>query len=159
MIVKYFLQQTLGLLLTLGAVTVSVLGLEDKTKDLWLRALDSYHDCSTFFTFSFQIAAIVVLVREDFGISTSGMGDATVRITQAASVLVLLPLLYLMLLPRLRDDLVREAKRSTTHDQPSQRFCLFVLCWVLALYPFYSKMNGAFGPSQANNKPGHITDS
>jgi hypothetical protein len=39
------------------------------------------------------------------------------------------------------------------HDQEidSRQFYLFILGWLLALYPFYSKMNGAFGPSQVGN--------
>lgn len=76
----------------------------EKALPVLRRCLEAYHDCTAFLTFSIQIAAIVVLVQVDFGISTESMGDATVRIAQAVSALTLLPLAYaIVLLDHSRD--------------------------------------------------------
>jgi len=157
MIVGYFLEQTVGLVLASCVMitrqrTLSGLGHVSE------RALKSFNDCTTFFVFSVEIAAIVVLIREEFGISTSGMGDATVRITEAASVLVLLPLLYKLIVPqhaKLESPNVEKAQQSEEIKQEdcqqqkdTRSFILLVLCWLLAFFPFYCKMNDMFGPSQ-----------
>ena len=47
------------------------------------RGCSSFYDCAVFFTFSIQLACIVVLTRVDFGTNTSGMGDSTAKITWA----------------------------------------------------------------------------
>ncbi|KAK4960431.1 hypothetical protein LTR10_003327 [Elasticomyces elasticus] len=165
MLVAYVLEQALGLGLAL-TVCILRLGFTRKTPVLNLvapRALNSFHDCATFFAFSIQLAAIVVLVRENFGISTAGMGDATVRITQAVSVLVLLPLGYNMLVPFLgpsnqhhklaqanesEAETSFEKKENRDPDASTQRFLLFIVCWLLAFYPLQSAMNSWFGVSK-----------
>jgi hypothetical protein len=99
MIVGYFLQRVLGLVLALAVIMEAIQRPKSKTHHVADRAFDSFMNCAIFFAFSLEIAAIVVLAEEDFGISTNAMGDATVRITQAVSVLVLLPLLYSFAVP------------------------------------------------------------
>ncbi|KAK6393731.1 hypothetical protein LTR65_002108 [Meristemomyces frigidus] len=85
------------------------------------------------------------------------MGDATVRITQAVSVLVLLPLLYTMISSTTPHSSCAESESSSSEKaepaddaliKPARSFILLVLCWLLAFYPFYSKMNASFGPSR-----------
>ncbi|KAK5122439.1 hypothetical protein LTR85_004023 [Meristemomyces frigidus] len=155
MLVGYLLEQVLGLLLVTACLIASHRGMIS-SKSVSERALGSFNDCATFFAFSVQIAALVVLMKEDFGISTSSMGDATVRITQAVSVLVLLPLLYVLMpsiyRPSSAESDTQTAEKGEQADDPvpqsSRRFLLLVLCWLLAFYPFYSKMNAQFGPSR-----------
>ncbi|KAK5700070.1 hypothetical protein LTR97_006205 [Elasticomyces elasticus] len=165
MLIAYVLEQALGLGLALTFCMLRLGGTKKRPvlNLVALRALDSFHDCATFFAFSIQLAAIVVLVRENFGISTAGMGDATVRVTQAISVLVLLPLGYNMLVPtfgpsdqhqelaqanELEDETRLEKKKNRDPAANTQRFLLFVVCWLLAFYPFQSAMNSWFGTSK-----------
>ena len=65
------------------------------------RGCDSFHDCAVFFTFSIQLACIVVLARLDFGVSANGMGDSTAKITWAISLLTMLPITYVAFNPGL----------------------------------------------------------
>lgn len=153
MIAGYFLEQVLGLILAIVVITSSR-SKSSSFRNVSERSLGSFHDCATFFAFSIQIAAIVVLMREDLGISTTAMGDSTVRITQAVSVLVLLPLLYTLIALSKHDEhagqdstsaeKAEEIGESSREASQQQRFVLLVLCWLLAFYPFFSKMNAVF---------------
>lgn len=60
-------------------------------KKLALRLLSSFDDCATLFTFSIQIASIVVLARVEYGLSATAMGDVTVRTNWTVSALTLFP--------------------------------------------------------------------
>ena len=156
MLVAYVLEHVVGLTIAL-AYFISVSLQRGKASCISRRCLEVFHDCSTFLTFSTQIAAIVVLVKVDFGLGTEDMGDATVRITQAVSALTLLPLAYAIVL---LDHFAEIVERFPQFEQPerpglgrkseeaSKRFGLCILCWILSLYPFYSKMNSVFGPSE-----------
>lgn len=121
-----------------------------------------FYDSAIFLSFSVQIASIVMLARLDFGISASGMGDSTAKITWAVSLLTLLPLLYVAFLPQLLQSPENEkSDRETSRQGAKQtlRFGLFSLCWLLSMYPFYSKMVGYFGPSLIGDGPHQaITD-
>ncbi|KAK3678638.1 hypothetical protein LTR37_021484 [Vermiconidia calcicola] len=120
------------------------------------QGLEAFYHCATFLAFSIEIAAIVALVKVDFGVSTYGMGDDTVRITYAVAMIVLLPLVYA--LPALRMRAVENANTAGdsgdsdhVRETSSSMFFLFMLCWLLALHPFWSALNVAFGPSKINN--------
>ena len=77
------------------------------------RGCDSFHDCAVFFTFSIQLACIVVLARLDFGVSANGMGDSTAKITWAISLLTMLPITYVAFNPGLlRYQLAQIPSRS-----------------------------------------------
>ena len=114
------------------------------------RGCDSFHDCAVFFTFSIQLACIVVLARLDFGISANGMGDSTAKITWAISLLTMLPITYVAFNPGL---LRYQSAHTPSRDQKSKdrkeqlRFLLFALCLLLFIYPFLSRMIETFGPS------------
>ena len=115
-----------------------------------IRGCDSFHDCAVFFTFSIQLASIVVLVRLDFGISASGMGDSTARITWAISLLTMLPITYVAFNPDLLRYQYAESPSGSqkSKDRKAQlRFFLFALCLLLFIYPFLSRMMETFGPS------------
>ena len=156
MIIAYVLEHLIGLAIVL-AYLISVSLQHKGASYISRRCLEVFHDCATFLTFSIQIAAIVVLVRVDFGLGTENMGDATVRITQAVSILTLLPLAYATVLlhnnssdaevGRSEHPDERMSSNRRPNGETSKRFGLFVLCWLLSLYPFYSKMNSVFGPS------------
>lgn len=121
------------------------------------RGCSSFYDCAVFFTFSIQLACIVVLARLDFGISASGMGDSTAKITWAVSLLTILPLMYVAFNPRLLREPQRDHastfKGQKGKDRKEQlRFVLFALCWLLFIYPFLSRMMETFGPSAIGGK-------
>ena len=116
------------------------------------RGCSSFYDCAVFFTFSIQLACIVVLTRVDFGINASGMGDSTAKITWAVSLLTILPPMYVAFNPGLlrepQSDHASAPKRKESKDRKEQlRFLLFALCWLLFIYPFLSRMMETFGSS------------
>ncbi|KAK5734368.1 hypothetical protein LTR17_009032 [Elasticomyces elasticus] len=167
MLVAYVLEQFLGLALAFAVCIVRFRNTRGTTvwNSMAPRALNAFHDCATFFAFSIQLAAIVVLVKANFGISTAGMGDATMRITHAVSALVLLPLGYNMLVPGLgpsqphlelhviqpHEFKAEVGVEKTEHfetKRDTQRFLLFIVCWLLAFYPFQSAINSWFGTSK-----------
>lgn len=120
------------------------------------RGCGCFYDSAIFFTFSIQLASIVMLGRTDFGISASGMGDSTVRITWAISLLTMLPLMYVMYIPSLLQEpqagVNQELKRQAVQNSREKlRFFLFIVCWLLSVYPFLSKMINTFGPSLTNS--------
>ncbi|KAL8771717.1 MAG: hypothetical protein Q9209_002908 [Squamulea sp. 1 TL-2023] len=116
----------------------------------------SFYDSAILLSFSIQIASIVMLSRLDFGVSASGMGDSTAKITWAVSLLTLLPLLYVTFLPQLLHGPRSEQQSPTQIAKQKLRFGLFSVCWLLSLYPFYSKMVGYFGPSLIGNGEGQV---
>lgn len=128
------------------------------------RGCSCYYDCAIFFTFSIQLACVVVLARLDFGVSASGMGDSTAKITWAISLLTMLPVMYVAF----NSDLLREplsitktsGKRQKIKDRKEQlRFLLFVVCWVISIYPFLSRMIETFGSSMMGGNNAVISTS
>ena len=114
------------------------------------RGCDSFHDCAVFFTFSIQLACIVVLARLDFGVSADGLGDSTAKITWAISLLTMLPITYVAFNPDLLRYQSAEAlsRSQKSKDRKEQlRFLLFAVCLLLFIYPFLSRMTETFGPS------------
>ncbi len=166
MIAGYIIQNVVGLIL---ASTLYILLLCMKSKrerahpELFDRGIlvvrrgcSSFYDCAVFFTFSIQLACIVVLARIDFGINANNMGDSTAKITWAVSLLTILPPMYVAFNP----ELLREPQpeqAGTLNGQKSKdrkeqlRFLLFALCWLLFIYPFLSRMMETLGPSAVQN--------
>jgi hypothetical protein len=125
----------------------------------------SFYTSAIFLAFSIQIAAIVFLVRANFGISTKGMEGYTIRITWAISILCLLALQYGLFL----DDLVEDTLRATSDDHKEldkqsdaddsssyTRPIPYFICIFLSVYPFLSSMLSMFGRSQIGNSPGSV---
>lgn len=119
----------------------------ERVRDILIRGCSSFYNSAVILCFSVQIASIVMLSRLDFGISTGGMGDSTAKITWSVSLLTLLPLLYVAYLPQLLQGPVSDKQAARQISKQKLRFGLFSVCWLLTLYPFYSKMIGHFGPS------------
>ena len=116
------------------------------------RGCSSFYDCAVFFTFSIQLACIVVLARVDFGINATSMGDSTAKITRAVSLVTILPLMSMAFNPDLlhepQPDLASTPKGQKSKDRKEQlRFLLFALCWLLFIYPFLSGTMETFGPN------------
>lgn len=114
------------------------------------RGCDSFHDCTVFFTFSIQLACIVVLARLDFGVSANGMGDSTAKITWAISLLTMLPITYVAFNPgllRYQSAQIPSRSQKSKDRKEQLRFLLFALCLLLFIYPFLSRMMETFGPS------------
>ena len=148
MIIGYILDHVLGLVFGLFMIAWS--GKHTGLTALLELGLVAFHQCASFFAFSIEVASIVLLVKVDLGVSTSGMGDDTVKITYAVAMLVLLPLVYAVLASpaRARDQTNTGDNPTGSEHSSSKPLMLFVLCWALAFYPFYSSMNAAFGPSR-----------
>ena len=167
MIAGYIIENALGLILVLSLFLlrrripehqqVSSAAPLGRHMAVAIRGCDSFHDCAVFFTFSIQLACIVVLARLDFGISAIGMGDSTAKITWAISLLTMLPITYVAFNPGL---LRCQSAETPSRNQKSKdrkadlRFLLFALCLLLFIYPFLSRMMETFGPSMigGNNK-------
>ena len=172
MIIGYIIENVVGLIL--ASVLYILLrrrkngraraqpALLDQYVSVIRRGCSSFYDCAIFFTFSIQLACIVVLARLDFGISANGMGDSTAKITWAVSLLTIIPLTYVAFNP----CLLRESQSvhpSNLKDQKSKdgkeqlRFLLFAVCWLLFIYPFLSRMIETFGPSAIGGKKATIS--
>ncbi|KAL8691746.1 MAG: hypothetical protein Q9218_003095 [Villophora microphyllina] len=130
----------------------------DRIIHVFSQGYSRFYDNAIFLSFSIQIASIVMLVRVDYGVNTHNMGDSTAKITRAASLLCLLPLLYVTLMPQLLHSpfILGEHPRQKPNTEESLRFGQFALCWLLSLYPFYSKMVDYFGPSLIGNGPHRV---
>ena len=121
------------------------------------RGCGSYYDCAVFFTFSIQLACVVILARPDFGVSVRGIRDSTAKITWAISLLTNLPLMYVVFNPgffrELQPSHAGTPKGQKSKDRKEQlRFLLFAFCRLLFIYPFLSRMMKTFGPSAMGGK-------
>ena len=167
MIVGYIIENVVGLILVclLYCLLLRTNNSQEKAHPELLhrfisvarRGCSSFYDCTVFFTFSIQLACIVVLARLDFGVSASGMGDSTAKITWAVSLLTIIPLMYVAFNPGLlrepKPDHASTFKGQKSKDRKEQlRFVLFALCWLLFIYPFLSRMMETFGPSAIGGK-------
>lgn len=100
MTVGYILENVLALLLCIALIFMRRRALPNSSSSTkrWAyiisRAYDSFWNCAVFLTFSVQIAAIVALVRVDFGHSAVGMGAITKETTWTVSLLTLIPLVH-----------------------------------------------------------------
>lgn len=154
MSVGYICSSILGV----GLAVFYMLSSDPKTKKLALKLLSSFDDCATFFTFSIQIASIVVLARVDYGLSATAMGDVTVRTTWTVSALTLLPLMYTHLVYGKPQKGVKEqsvkSTSATTSSESTRRNLLFSICWACSIYPTLSRMIESFGPSAVGDKAG-----
>ncbi|KAL8726924.1 MAG: hypothetical protein Q9166_006413 [cf. Caloplaca sp. 2 TL-2023] len=164
MILGYILENVLGFLF---ALALSILPRSsrntgekcrhlnnlERLKYVLMQGCSCFYDSAIFFSFSIQLASIVMLALLDFGVSASGMGDSTAKITWAVSLLTMLPLMYIAFLPQLLQGPAQVAKQIS---KQKLRFGLFSICWLLSLYPFYSKMVGYFGPSLIGNGEGQV---
>ena len=169
----YILENVLGLLLSVAVYTLQCkkpsshpgeTTVLDRCMIVAKGGCRCFYDCALFFTFSIQVACVVVLVRLDFGVSASGMGDSTAKITWAVSLLTILPLTYVAFSPDLLRD-PGECNHGSAKDQENKerreqlRFLLFVLCWVLFIYPFLSRMMETLGPSMIGGNNQVISNS
>ncbi|CAD0089181.1 unnamed protein product, partial [Aureobasidium vineae] len=143
-----------------GLAFFYVLSSRSKTKKLALKLLSSFDDCATFFTFSIQIASIVVLAKVDYGVSAASMGDVTVRTTWTVSALTLLPLMYTLLLSGLpqtgANRQFTKAAAGTFLTTDARRDLLFSICWACSVYPILSRMIESFAESVVGYKPSDI---
>lgn len=173
MIIGYVVENVLALMLALSLFVLRRRNTNtprvntkflDRCTSVATRGCSRYYDCAIFFTFSIQIACVVVLARLDFGVSASGMGDSTAKITRAISLLTILPLIYIAFNP----DLLREplsnikikGKSQKTKEREEQlRFLLFAVCWIIFIYPFFSRMMETFGPSMIGGNNAVISTS
>ncbi|KAF2500927.1 hypothetical protein BU16DRAFT_555440 [Lophium mytilinum] len=151
---------------------------------LLANSTKAFYENAIFFSSGIQIASIVVLAKVNFGINANGQGAITMKITWSISLLTLLPLLPLSLGNFMfresnkeqeesaeiiqtssaeNGDKIRETsgRVALTHKdeedaQDRRRFFLFVLCWMLSVFPFLSRMVGTFGQSQIGSGSGAV---
>lgn len=161
MIVGYIFENVLGFVLAFSLWLLrkragSDSSLVERCTRVAARGCGYFYETAIFFTFSIQLASIVMLARLDFGISASGMGDSTAKITWAVSLLTMLPLIYVIYLPGLLQDrqvgVNQDSKRQAAQKAREKlRFLLFIVCWLLSVYPFLSRMISTFGPSSTSS--------
>lgn len=129
-----------------------------------MQGCNCFYDCAIFFTFSIQVACVVVLARLDFGVSATGMGAYTAEITWAISLLTILPPMYIAFSPHLFEYPTIKAtsnpeSQKTIDLRKQLKFLLFGLCWLLFIYPFLSRMMETFGPSMIGGDGEVISES
>ncbi|KAL2875112.1 hypothetical protein SGCOL_009684 [Colletotrichum sp. CLE4] len=109
---------------------------------------DAFFEFAIYFAVAIELAAIVMLVNKDFGISTAGFGANEAQIALAVSVVCILPLLYpiaLLPLDLFHPESERQAQQNSRKLQQRQRrrrdfsLMLFALVCVLFFYPFLSQ--------------------
>lgn len=163
MIIGYLFETFLGFTFALGLEVIRSTPSSDpssrlkKYRAVILRGCSVFYDCAIYFAASIQIACVVILVRNDYGISADGLGGLTVQITWAVALLSLLPLLYplVMLSIFVKEESEKELEEADTSESRHEfRFYLFSACWVLFLYTFVRRMVSDFGPSQVGQGAG-----
>jgi len=107
------------------------------------KAYRVFADAAVVYTFSIQLACIIILSRKDFGISANGAGDLTVEVTWSVALLTTIPLVLVCFLP---EDLERK----------ELRFGIVCLSLVFFMYTFLSRMIADFGPSQISTSPAAV---
>ncbi|KAF2036760.1 hypothetical protein EK21DRAFT_106071 [Setomelanomma holmii] len=174
MAVGYVLETFICIVLVCAHIWFTAL--VDASSELYVRLLQiatrTSFDTAIFFTFAIQLASCVTLGRANFGMGADGMGAITMKIAWIISTLTLLPLLPLVLRPQMFFvDATTTIEPSIEEDEPlssshsngkhqvasarqGHRFMLFVLCWAVSFYPFFSGMAGTFGASQFGDAPG-----
>jgi hypothetical protein len=175
MAIGYLLESVICALLVGASIWFDVRA--KKCPDVLASALRAFYDNAIFFTFVIQAASIITLSRVDFGIDTGGMGGFTMEIAWLISTLTLLPLLPMVLRPKLFTEGGRTAKgitgslcergtvpedgrppeptsgcglcsKRSAEARQKQRFLFFVVCWAMGFCPFFSRMGGTFGTSR-----------
>ncbi|KAH7134662.1 hypothetical protein B0J13DRAFT_560913 [Dactylonectria estremocensis] len=152
--VGYVLDLALGIFLSLAVIFLKpVYERKDpahKAYQIFVAGLAAFFDAAAYFAFALQLAAIAVLVRKDYGISTVDMGALETEIAQAVAVLSLLPLLYpVVLLEGGRDGVARH----------NARLLLLSLTVAMSFYPFMSRCFHAFGESPIGSGKGDVVSS
>jgi hypothetical protein len=150
MIIGYFFESLLGLLFALSLAFHRPISSTSPTRfrDILSEGCKQFFECAIFFSASIQIACVIVLVRQDLGISANGLGGITVQITWAVALLCMLPLVYPMVI-----------LEYVEKERSNYRLFLFSGCWLLFFYTFISQMIGEFGHSQIGQGagPGGVT--
>jgi hypothetical protein len=100
-------------------------------------------------------------VQADFGLNADGMGSATMDLAWAASLLTLFPLL-MCFIPHLCDTRDGQPTRDwqcsmENYRQAKLRIYLYILCWLLSIYPaFMSRMFETFPSKPIGDGPGDV---
>jgi hypothetical protein len=115
-------------------------------------AFDAFFDCAIYFSLAVELASVVMLVRKDFGLSTSGFGASDAQIALANSVVCILPLLYYVGFASSPESEERQCN-SPQAGEPLEavhnfRLLLFCLLTVPFSYAFYSQCIHNWGPSR-----------
>ena len=137
---------------------------DSRLRGVFSHVAEAYHNGAIFLAFSVQIASIIVLARNDFGLSSQGLGAVTLEITWTASLLTLLPLVYCTFVPALCRSADAPTQRPGPHPPPKAskrereklRTYLFLVCWLMSVYPFLSRMIETFAPSKIGSANGAV---
>ncbi|KAF1967220.1 hypothetical protein BU23DRAFT_573394 [Bimuria novae-zelandiae CBS 107.79] len=122
-------------------------------KLLLANATKTFFDSALFYTFSIQLASTITLAQANFGVTADGMEAITMKIAWTVSTMTLLPLLK----PAIFVDTGLPSAKSRARE--GERFLLFVLCWMVSYFPFFSQMAGTFGRSQIGDNAGAVISS
>ena len=108
------------------------------------ESISSYADAAFLVTFSTQIAAVILLIRKDFGISAVDLGDFTIEVIWAVAVVTMLPVVLISF------------SSTVTLPRPRLQFGILCVSWLLFMYIFLSRMINNFGPSQIGSGGGAV---
>lgn len=128
------MELSLGILLSIGVLFIQPSPEKGFNRSIH-QAFHTYADAAVIFTFSIQLASVIILARRDFGVSAQGLGGYTVEITWCAALLTMLPATLLCFV---HTGLRRQTLRLGT----------ICVSWILFMYTFLARMIAAFGPSQ-----------
>jgi hypothetical protein len=123
----YVIELFHGLLLGIGIIYLKDSDSRKSVSCAVHRAFSVYADAAILLTFSVQFASVVTLIKKDFGISAQGLGGLTVKVTWAAALLTMLPMLLV-------------CSSGANLDRKELRLGIICISWVLFLYTFISRM-------------------
>lgn len=100
----------------------------DRLRYVRVQGCSSFHDSAISLSFLIQIASIVMVARLDFGVSATGMGDSTTKITWTISLLTLLRLVYIAYIPQILQSPNLDVQTSKQNAKQDLRFDPFSIC-------------------------------
>jgi hypothetical protein len=111
-----------------------------------LAGYERYKDGAVVLAFSVQIAAVVMLIKKDFGLSAVEFGELTMEVTWAAALLTILPILLICLI-RPKTSLTR-SKSEEDRDLP---LVWISVTWILFFFTFVSRMVSYYSKGQVGS--------
>ena len=107
-------------------------------------------DAAMIFTFSVQLASLILMARKDFGISADNLGGYTMEITWTAALLTMLPATMVVFFKAENEQDERDSGEKSSRTKKHRTLSLSIVClsWCFFLYTFLSRMIAAYGPSQ-----------
>jgi hypothetical protein len=133
-IIAYIMELSLAIVLSTGVLFVQPSSEKGFQRSIH-RAFHTYADAAIVFTFSIQLASLIILAKKDFGVSAQGLGGYSVEITWSAALVTMLPVTLLCFV-------------HTGLRRQQLRLGMICVSWGFFMYTFLSRMVAVFGISQ-----------